>query len=80
LLVPAVRVARKAARHSRCVNHHEHRPRSGHFGKWNRGTVPGECPRAIRSQKRQGRAGPLSRDGHAVESPTTVLINDRLPG
>jgi prepilin-type N-terminal cleavage/methylation domain-containing protein len=33
LLLPAVQAARKAIRHSRCVNRHEHRTRSGEFGR-----------------------------------------------
>jgi hypothetical protein len=54
LFLPAVQAARKAVRHSRCVNHHEHRARSGQYGRGSRGAIPGECPRAIRSQKRHG--------------------------
>jgi Tfp pilus assembly protein FimT len=54
LFLPAVQAARKAVRHSGCVNHHQHRARSGQYGRGSRGSKPGECPRAIRSQKRHG--------------------------
>ncbi len=54
LFLPAVQAARKAVRHSRCVNRHEHRARSGHYGTGSRSLKPGECPRVIRSQKRHG--------------------------
>ncbi len=76
LAIPAVHAARRAVRHSRCVNHHDHRARGGQQGDAVRGADPRPVSTGVSAHQWRGCAG-RSLDGGGA--PSAVSIKDRPP-